>query len=110
MLFVTDEQGGRLPGIGDDGAASARGRAAADHRAAARPDVRVALLAALHDGPRHGPELMDRVEARSGDSWRPGACLVYPMLLQLVDEGFVSVAAADGKSQTSGGSRGAHPT
>jgi DNA-binding PadR family transcriptional regulator len=47
------------------------------------------LLAALLDGPAHGYELMDRLEAVSGGSWRPSPGSVYPLLQAFEDQGLV---------------------
>ena len=50
------------------------------------PDL---LLTALLDGPAHGYELMDRLEALSGGSWRPSPGSVYPLLQAFEDQGLV---------------------
>ncbi|OIJ65402.1 hypothetical protein WN71_024355 [Streptomyces mangrovisoli] len=55
------------------------------------------LLAALLDGPAHGYELMDRLEASSGGSWRPSPGSVYPLLQSFVDGGLVEGSDANGR-------------
>ncbi len=57
-----------------------------------RGDIRVALLAALGDGPGHGYELIQRLEARTGGRWKPSPGSVYPTLQMLEEGGFVSSA------------------
>jgi DNA-binding PadR family transcriptional regulator len=51
--------------------------------------VRVAILAVLAEGARHGYEIMRELEARSGGAWRPSAGSIYPTLQMLEDDGFV---------------------
>ena len=62
-----------------------------------RGEVRSLLLAALLDGPAHGYELMDRLEARAGGRWRPSPGSVYPLLQLFEDAGLVRGRDADGR-------------
>lgn len=62
-----------------------------------RGDIRIAVLAALLDGPGHGYEVMQRLEQRSGGVWRPSPGSVYPTLQLLEDEGFAQSTEVDGK-------------
>jgi DNA-binding PadR family transcriptional regulator len=62
-----------------------------------RGEVRSLLLAALLDGPAHGYELMDRLEARTAGRWRPSPGSVYPLLQLLEDEGLIRGRDADGR-------------
>jgi DNA-binding PadR family transcriptional regulator len=63
-----------------------------------RGDVRTAILAVLSvDGPGHGYEIIQALEARSGGRWRPSPGSVYPTLQQLEDEGLVTAAERDGR-------------
>ncbi len=62
-----------------------------------RGDIRTALLAALDDGPGHGYELIQRLEAKSEGAWRPSPGSVYPTLQLLEDEGLVQSTERDGK-------------
>ena len=52
---------------------------------------------ALADEPGHGYEVMQRLEERSGGTWRPSPGSVYPTLQQLQDEGLVTSTERDGK-------------
>jgi len=62
-----------------------------------RGDVRGAILGALRDGPMHGYQVIQELEARSGGRWRPSAGSVYPTLQQLEDEGLVQSADVEGR-------------
>ena len=62
-----------------------------------RGDVRVALLIALLDGPGHGYELIQALEAKADGRWRPSPGSVYPALQLLADQGLVTSAEQDGK-------------
>jgi len=60
-------------------------------------EVRLALLSLMSDGPKHGYELMKRLEERSGGIYRASAGTVYPTLQQLEDEGLVVSQSQEGK-------------
>jgi DNA-binding PadR family transcriptional regulator len=62
-----------------------------------RGDVRSALLIALLDGPGHGYELIQVLEAKTGGRWKPSPGSVYPSLQLLADEGLVTSTERDGK-------------
>jgi DNA-binding PadR family transcriptional regulator len=64
---------------------------------ARRGDIRFALLAALHDGPTHGYELIQRLEDRTGGRWKPSPGSVYPTLQMLEEAGLVAGAQQDDK-------------
>src|SRR4051794_41451817 len=62
-----------------------------------RGDIRTAVLAVLAEGPGHGYEVMQRLEAKSEGAWRPSPGSVYPTLQLLEDEGLVRSTEQDGK-------------
>lgn len=62
-----------------------------------RGDIRTVLLGALIDGPGHGYEIIQRLEAKTGGMWRPSPGSVYPTLQLLEDEGLVRSEERDGK-------------
>jgi DNA-binding PadR family transcriptional regulator len=62
-----------------------------------RGDVRSALLIALLDGPAHGYEHIQGLEAKTDGRWRPSPGSVYPQLQLLADEGLVTSTEQDGK-------------
>jgi len=62
-----------------------------------RGDVRTALLIGLLVAPRHGYELIQLLETKTGGRWRPSPGSVYPSLQQLADEGLVTSTEVDSK-------------
>lgn len=60
-------------------------------------EVRLALLALLAEGPKHGYELMNALEERSAGAYRASAGTVYPTLQQLEDEGLARSESQDGR-------------
>ena len=62
-----------------------------------RGKIRLLILAALHDKPMHGYQVIQELESRSGGRWRPSAGSIYPTLQLLEDEGLVSSAEEDGR-------------
>lgn len=63
-----------------------------------RGEVRIAILAVLHDEPMHGYQIMQELEDRSGGAWQPSPGSVYPTLQQLADEGLVVSESVDGRN------------
>ncbi len=49
------------------------------------------ILRLLRERPMHGFEIMEEVTARTGGMWRPGPGAMYPALLALAEEGYVTV-------------------
>src|SRR6476469_4573453 len=66
-------------------------------RKARRGDIRTAALLLLAEEPRNGYQIMQEVQERSGDVWRPSPGSVYPALAQLEDEGLISTEERDGR-------------
>ena len=62
-----------------------------------RGDVRTALLAILLEGPGHGYDLIQRIEAKTKGAWRPSAGSVYPTLQLLCDETLLATREVDDK-------------
>jgi DNA-binding PadR family transcriptional regulator len=62
-----------------------------------RGDIRLALLAALVDGPAHGYELIQRLEERTQGRWKPSPGSVYPTLTMLEEQGFARSEQRDDK-------------
>lgn len=59
--------------------------------------IRIAVLRSLLDGPKHGYQIIQDLEARSGGFWRPSAGSIYPTLQQLEDEGLVQSEERGGR-------------
>jgi DNA-binding PadR family transcriptional regulator len=66
-------------------------------RRARRGDIRTAALLLLAEEPRNGYQIMQEVQERSGDLWRPSPGSVYPALAQLEDEGLIRTEEGDGR-------------
>ena len=62
-----------------------------------RGDIRTAVLAVLDEQPRHGYEVIQALEDKTGGAWRPSAGSVYPTLQLLEDEGLARSSERDGK-------------
>jgi DNA-binding PadR family transcriptional regulator len=62
----------------------------------AHGQLRLYLLMALADGPKHGYEIIRDLEDRFGGMYSPSAGTIYPRLARLEDEGLV-VRADDGR-------------
>jgi DNA-binding PadR family transcriptional regulator len=60
-------------------------------------EVRLAILGLLGEEPRHGYDLIQALEARSGGAYRASAGTIYPTLQLLEDEGLATSEAAGGK-------------
>jgi DNA-binding PadR family transcriptional regulator len=64
---------------------------------AGRGDVRLAILALLKEGPRHGYQLIADIGERSGGAWNPSPGSIYPALSALQDEGLIDDEKIAGK-------------
>ena len=62
-----------------------------------RGDIRTAVLAVLDEQPRHGYEVIQALEEKTGGAWRPSAGSIYPTLQLLEDEGLARSSDRDGK-------------
>jgi DNA-binding PadR family transcriptional regulator len=62
-----------------------------------RGDIRTAVLAILAEQPRHGYEVIQALEDKTGGAWRPSAGSIYPTLQLLEDEGLARSSERDGK-------------
>ncbi|NLE11544.1 MAG: PadR family transcriptional regulator [Actinobacteria bacterium] len=62
-----------------------------------RGGIKFAILAHLKERPSHGYDIIRQMEERSGGFYSPSPGTIYPNLQALEDQGFVSVAAEEGK-------------
>ena len=62
-----------------------------------RGEVRYLILDALSDKPRHGYEVIQTIESKSGGGYRPSPGTVYPTLQMLEEMGHASVRESEGK-------------
>ncbi len=63
--------------------------------------LRQYLLRRIADKPAHGYDLLQEIETKTGGSWRPGAGSIYPILKELLTEGYIKAEAPKkgGRSQ-----------
>jgi DNA-binding PadR family transcriptional regulator len=59
--------------------------------------LRYLILDALTDGPKHGYEVIKRLEERTQGQYTPSPGTVYPTLQLLEDQGLVQAASAEGR-------------
>jgi DNA-binding PadR family transcriptional regulator len=64
---------------------------------AERGEVRYLVLGAIADQPRHGYEIIQTIQQRSGGQYRPSPGVIYPTLGALADIGQVQVIAQEGR-------------
>jgi DNA-binding PadR family transcriptional regulator len=64
---------------------------------ASKGNVRLAILALLRDGPRHGYQVIQDIAERSHGAWTPSAGSVYPTLSALQDEGLIDDEKQEGR-------------
>lgn len=64
-----------------------------------RGDVRAAILKLLVERPMHGYEMIQEINERSQQLWKPSPGSVYPTLQLLVDEGLLVATEADGSKK-----------
>src|ERR1700745_2211693 len=60
-------------------------------------EVRLAILSLLSSGPKHGYQLMNELEERSGGAYKASAGSIYPTLQQLEDEELIRSDQQSGK-------------
>lgn len=64
-----------------------------------RGDVRAAILKLLTDRPMHGYEMIQEINERSQQLWKPSPGSIYPTLQLLVDEGLLTVTESEGSKK-----------
>jgi DNA-binding PadR family transcriptional regulator len=64
-----------------------------------RGDVRAAILKLLTDRPMHGYEMIQEINERSQQLWKPSPGSIYPTLQLLVDEGLLVATEAGGSKK-----------
>ena len=64
-----------------------------------RGDVRAAILKLLTDRPMHGYEMIQEINERSQQLWKPSPGSVYPTLQLLVDEGLLVATESEGSKK-----------
>jgi len=92
---------GRGFGFGPAGPGGSRGRRGGPRGGGRgrRGDVRAAILKLLTDRPMHGYEMIQEINERSQQLWKPSPGSVYPTLQLLVDEGLLVSTEAEGSKK-----------
>jgi DNA-binding PadR family transcriptional regulator len=62
-------------------------------------DLRFLILKLIADKPRHGYDLIKAIEEALGGAYSPSPGVIYPTLTMLEDQGFATVAAAEGNKK-----------
>lgn len=87
------------PGFGFDGPRGGRRGGPRGGGRGKRGDVRAAILKLLTDRPMHGYEMIQEINERSQQLWKPSPGSVYPTLQLLVDEGLLVAAETEGSKK-----------
>lgn len=90
--------GGPGFGFGPGGRGGRRGGPRGGGRSR-RGDVRAAILTLLTDRPMHGYEMIQEINERSQQLWKPSPGSVYPTLQLLVDEGLIVATESEGSKK-----------
>lgn len=77
---------------GGNGGGGGRRRRPLDHG-----DLRLLILSLIAERPRHGYDLMNEIEARTGGTYKPSAGVMYPALEVIQDMGLAKSKKEDGK-------------
>jgi len=85
-------------GFGPGGPRGSRGGQRGGGRSR-RGDVRAAILKLLTDRPMHGYEMIQEINERSQQLWKPSPGSIYPTLQLLVDEGLLTVTESEGSKK-----------
>jgi len=64
---------------------------------AERGGVRYLVLEAIQDQPRHGYEIIQHIERRTGSSYRPSPGVIYPTLQMLEELGHARISEEEGR-------------
>lgn len=87
-------------GFGPGGPGGPRGRRGGPRGGRGRRgDVRAAILKLLIDRPMHGYEMIQEINERSQQLWKPSPGSIYPTLQLLVDEGLLVATESEGSKK-----------
>ncbi|WP_162173815.1 PadR family transcriptional regulator [Hyphomonas johnsonii] len=84
--------GGHRHGRGGHGGGGRRGGRPLGHG-----DLRVLILSLISETPRHGYDLIQEIETRTGGTYKPSPGVMYPALEIIQDLGWAEVRTEDGK-------------
>ena len=66
----------------------------------AQGDLRLVALALIAEAPRHGYEIIKLIEEKTADWYSPAPSIVYPMLTNLAEAGYMTATADPPKLYT----------
>ena len=95
VAMMAAQRGGWGEDWGGDGEWGGRGHRRR-RRMFGQGELRLALLALIHEEPRHGYELIKAIEELTGGDYAPSPGAVYPTLQLLEDEGMIAEAESEG--------------
>ena len=84
--------GGHRHGRGGHGRGGVRGGRPLGHG-----DLRLLILSLISETPRHGYDLIQEIETRTGGTYKPSPGVMYPALEIIQDLGWAEVRTEDGK-------------
>jgi DNA-binding PadR family transcriptional regulator len=79
---------------------SAPGSMAPGSKGLAQSDLRLVALALIAEAPRHGYEIIRLIEEKTADWYSPAPSIVYPMLTNLAEAGYMTATADPPKLYT----------
>jgi DNA-binding PadR family transcriptional regulator len=85
--------GGHRHGRGGHG----RGEGRRGGRPLGHGDLRLLILSLINETPRHGYDLIQEIETRTGGTYKPSPGVMYPALEIIQDLGLAEVRTEDGK-------------
>ena len=78
----------------------APGNTAPGSKGLAQGDLRLVALALIGEAPRHGYEIIKLIEEKTADWYSPAPSIVYPMLTNLAEAGYMTATADPPKLYT----------
>jgi DNA-binding PadR family transcriptional regulator len=78
----------------------APGNTAPGSKGLAQSDLRLVALALIAEAPRHGYEIIKLIEEKTADWYSPAPSIVYPMLTNLAEAGYMTATADPPKLYT----------
>jgi DNA-binding PadR family transcriptional regulator len=79
---------------------SASGSMAPGSKGLAQSDLRLVALALIAEAPRHGYEIIKLIEEKTADWYSPAPSIIYPMLTNLAEAGYMTATADPPKLYT----------
>jgi DNA-binding PadR family transcriptional regulator len=93
-LFISGDRGDKFV-VSMPRSARSKGSKTSGHHAFVGPQgaprgfLRLYIIHRIAEQPAHGYDILREIENKTGGSWRPGAGSIYPILKELVAEGYI---------------------